>query len=110
VCGEFRYADDQNDTLLNPTVIIEVLSRSTRDYDRGMKFEHYRKLPSLCEYLTIDQYKPHIEHWTRQQEHLGLLAEYDDLGQTIGLTSIGCVLALAEVYDKVKWNAPETAG
>jgi Uma2 family endonuclease len=109
VCGEFRYADDQNDTLLNPTVIIEVLSRSTRDYDRGMKFEQYRKLPSLREYLTIDQYRPHIEHWTRQQEHLGLLAEYDDLGQTIELTSIGCVLALAEVYDKVKWTDPETA-
>ena len=103
VCGEPQFADDQDDTLLNPTVIIEVLSKSTRDYDRGMKFEHYRTLPSLLEYLTIAQDKVHVEHWTRQQEHLGLLAEYNDLSQAIQLPAIGCALALSEVYDKVKW-------
>src|SRR5205809_2192753 len=66
VCGKPQYADYRKDTLLNPIVIIEVLSDSTRDYDRGRKFQHYRALPSLQEYLTVAQDTPHIEHWTRQ--------------------------------------------
>lgn len=105
VCGEPRFADDQKDTLLNPTVIIEVLSESTRDYDRGRKFQHYRTLPSLAEYLTVEQDEPHVEHCTRQPESRWLLAEFADLGQSIRLASIDCVLPLAEVYDKIDWSA-----
>ena len=104
ICGELQTADDQQDTVLNPTVIIEVLSDSTRDYDRGRKFQHYRTLPSLQEYLTVAQDAAHIEHWKRQQENLGLLAEFSDLGQSIELASIGCVLSLARVYHKVDWT------
>lgn len=103
VCGEPRYAEDQKDTLLNPVVIIEVLSESTRDYDRGRKFQHYRTLPSLREYLTVAQDTPHVEHWTRQEENSGLLAEFGDLSQSIQLPSIECALSLAEIYDKVEW-------
>ena len=105
VCGEPRFADDQKDTLLNPTVIIEVLSESTRDYDRGRKFQHYRTLPSLAEYLTVEQDEPHVEHCTRQPESRWLLAEFADLGQSIRLASIDCVLPLAEIYDKIDWSA-----
>jgi Uma2 family endonuclease len=105
VCGESRHADDRSDTLLNPTVIIEVLSDSTRDYDRGQKFEFYRALPSLQEYLTVAQAYPHIEQWTRQQENSGVLTEFSDLNQSIHLPSIDCVLKLSEVYDKVDWTS-----
>jgi len=94
------------DTLQNPTVIVEVLSESTRDYDRGRKFQHYRTLPSLAEYLTVDQDEPHVEHWTRQPESRWLLTEYAALAQSrIRLASIDCVLPLAEIYDKVDWSA-----
>jgi Uma2 family endonuclease len=105
VCGESQYADNRKDTVLNPVVIVEVLSESTRDYDRGQKFQFYRALPSVQEYVTIAQDSPHIEHWTRQQENLGLLAEFNDLSQSVRLISIDCVLKLSEVYDKVEWAA-----
>lgn len=72
-------------------------------YDRGRKFQHYRTLPSLIEYLTIEQDEPHIEHWTRQREDDWDFVAFDDLGQCIQLTSIGCVLPFADVYDRIEW-------
>jgi len=104
ICGEAQFADDQKDTVLNPILIVEVLSESTRDYDRGKKFQNYRKLPSLIEYLMIEQDEPHIEHWTRQRENHWDFVEIDDLARSIELTSIGCVLPPAEVYDKIDWS------
>jgi Uma2 family endonuclease len=103
VCPEMQFADDREDTVLNPTVIIEVLSDSTKDYDRGRKFQHYRTLPSLAEYLTVAQDSNHIEQWTRQADNRWLLSEFAGIGQTIELASIGCVLPLAEIYDKVEF-------
>ena len=101
VCGEARFEDNQQDTLLNPTLIVEVLSESTEAYDRGGKFAHYRKLTSLMEYVLITQTKPHIEHYVRQPDNQWLLSEADSVPDTIHLPSIECHLALAEVYDKV---------
>jgi Uma2 family endonuclease len=106
ICGNVEVAAEQNDTVLNPVVIVEVLSKSTQDYDRGQKFEHYRTLPSLIDYLTVAQDRPHVVHYTRQSEHSWLLEEFADLGQSIPLPSIGCVLPLAEVYDKIDWTNP----
>jgi Uma2 family endonuclease len=101
VCGEAQFDDDRQDTLLNPTVIVEVLSPSTEGYDRGAKFEHYRKLESLREYVLIAQDKHHVEHYVRQPDNQWLLSETDSLPDTIHLPSINCDLALADVYDKV---------
>ena len=101
VCGEAQFEDTQQDTLLNPTLIVEVLSDSTEAYDRGGKFAHYRKLASLMEYVLIAQTKPHVEHYVRQPDNRWLLAEADSLHQTLHLPSIDCHLVLAEVYDKV---------
>jgi len=105
VCGQAQFADDQKDTLLNPTLIVEVLSESTKDYDRGGKFEHYRTLMSLSEYVLIDQDKHHVEHFVRQPENRWLLSETNRLEDTIHVSSISCDLALAEVYDKVELPA-----
>jgi Uncharacterized protein conserved in cyanobacteria len=69
VCGEPQFSDKQKDTLINPTVIIEVLSESTQGYDRGGKFEQYRTLESFKEYLLISQDKPHVEHFVRQADN-----------------------------------------
>lgn len=103
VCGEPQYADDKKDTVLNPVLIVEVLSASTRNYDRNQKFQQYRTLPSLLEYLMISQDEPHIEHWTRQPENHWDLVDVDGLAQSIQLISIGCILPVAEVYDKIEW-------
>jgi Uma2 family endonuclease len=105
VCGQPQFADDQKDTLLNPTLIVEVLSESTKDYDRGGKFEHYRTLASLSEYVLIDQAKYHVEHFVRQPDNRWLLSETNRLEDTIHLLSVDCDLALAEVYDKVEMPA-----
>ena len=102
VCGDARFEDTQQDTLLNPTLIVEVLSESTEAYDRGGKFAHYRKLASLMEYVLITQTKPHVEHYVRQPDNRWLLAEADSLHHTLHLPSIDCHLSLAEVYDKVE--------
>ena len=101
VCGEARFEDNRQDTLLNPTLIVEVLSESTEAYDRGGKFAHYRKLASLTEYVLITQTKPHIEHYVRQPDNRWLLSEADSLSDAVHLPSIDCHLALVEVYDKV---------
>jgi Uma2 family endonuclease len=69
VWGTAQFEDTQQDTLLNPTLIVEVLSESTEAYDRGGKFAHYRKLDSLLEYVLITQTKSHIEHFTRQPDN-----------------------------------------
>jgi Uma2 family endonuclease len=105
VCGDAEFEDDQQDTLLNPTVLIEVLSKSTEAYDRGTKFEHYRKLESLQEYVLVAQSKPHVEHFVRQPDNHWLLSETNDLQAAFDLPSIGCRLAMAEVYDKVQLDA-----
>jgi Uma2 family endonuclease len=102
VCGTLRFDDAQKDTLLNPTVIIEVLSPSTATYDRGKKFEHYRTLDSLKEYLLIAQDECHLEHYVRQPHNQWLKLELNQLQDTVELSSIQCHLALVDVYDKTR--------
>lgn len=104
VCEEAQLEDDQLDTLLNPTVLIEVLSKSTEAYDRGDKAGHYRKLPSLAEYLLISQDKPHVEHYVRQSDNRWLLSEASELHDIVTLPAVGCTLSLADVYDKVDFS------
>lgn len=103
VCGEEKYIDAQLDTLLNPTLIVEVLSDSTKDYDRGQKFESYRTLPSLREYLTVAQDKTHVEHYTKQPDQRWLSTEYSDPAARIRLDSIEVELLVSEVYEKVEF-------
>lgn len=103
VCGEARFEDEVIDTLLNPTVIIEVLSPSTQSYDRGQKFRHYRTLESLQEYVLIAQDSIHIEHYVRQGEHW-LLTDVDRADAVLALASIDCQLAVSNVYEKVSFE------
>jgi len=102
VCGEPQFDDDHKDTLLNPTLIVEVLSESTKNYDRGVKFEQYRMMESFVEYVLIAQDKRHVEHFVRQAGNRWLLSETNRMEDTIELSSIACNLKLTEVYDKVE--------
>jgi len=101
VCGEPRLADQHRDTLLNPTVLIEVLSDTTERYDRGRKAEHYRRLESLREYLLVAQHEPRVEHYRRAGEREWMLSEAIGPEEAVELASVGCTLALSEVYDGV---------
>ena len=103
VCGKEQFDDAHLDTLLNPTLIIEVLSDSTEAYDRGRKFEHYRKFESLAEYVLIAQHRPHVESYRRQPDQRWVFAESDGLDSSLRLDAIDCELALAEIYDKVEF-------
>ncbi|CAA9305068.1 MAG: hypothetical protein AVDCRST_MAG93-4866 [uncultured Chloroflexia bacterium] len=101
LCGSPQFLDGHRDTLLNPTVIIEVLSPSTETYDRGKKFRNYRTLPSLQEYLLIEQDTMHVEHYTRQPNGQWLLAEVSELRESLVLSSIDCALEVMDIYEKV---------
>ena len=100
VCGNPQFEDAYVDTLLNPTLLIEVLSPSTEAFDRGGKFAHYRKIGSLQEYLLVAQDQPSIERYVRQGD-VWILSEAVGLDAVVTLDSIGCTLSLREVYDKV---------
>jgi Uma2 family endonuclease len=109
ICGGPEFADDRTDTVVNPVLIVEVLSESTEAYDRGGKFEQYRKLPSLLEYLLVAQDAPRIEQFTPQPDGHWLRAETSGRDASIYLASIDCVLPLNKIYNKVNWPSAEKA-
>jgi Uma2 family endonuclease len=100
-CGEEVFADGKNDTLLNPVVIIEVLSQSTEAYDRGKKFEHYQRLESLAEYLLVAQQLYRVEQFLRQADGSWLYREAHSPGDVVVIESIGCRILLKDIYRKV---------
>jgi Uma2 family endonuclease len=108
VCGDFQFTDDSSDTLTNPIVIIEILSPSTERYDRGLKFQNYRAIPTLQEYLLISQHAYYIEHYIRQAGGQWLFEEAKEVAAVIELPSIQKILALTEVYDSVALNQENT--
>jgi Uma2 family endonuclease len=101
VCGEPQLEDAHLDTLLNPILLVDVLSESTERYDRGRKAEHYRSVPSLEEYLFVSQQEPRIERYRRHGEREWVLNEAIGLHDAVELPSIGTVLRLHDVYDQV---------
>jgi Uma2 family endonuclease len=105
-CGELAFSDTFKDTLTNPTLIVEVLSKSTKDYDRGEKFEQYRTIASFKEYLLIAQDRCHVEHHVRQPGGTWVLSETGNIEDEIQLQTIDCRLKLFEIYDKVDQLTP----
>jgi Uma2 family endonuclease len=105
VCGEPRFADAELDTLLNPTLIVEILSPTTEATDRGRKFAHYRQLESLAEVLLIAQDRVAVEHYSRLPEGGWRLHEATGLDDRVILPAIGCELPLSEVYERVLGQA-----
>lgn len=103
VCGERKFLDNKNDCLLNPNVIIEVLSDSTEKYDRGKKFEAYRNLISLREYMLVSSEHKKIELFTKTTEGKWLLSE-NGIEDTIVIPTLDLTLLLSDVYDKVEFE------
>jgi Uma2 family endonuclease len=106
VCGEMQFHDKHRDVLINPAVIIEILSETTEKFDRREKFIRYRTWnPTLTDYLLVSQHMPVILHYVRQPDGTWLLSFYSDLEETLTIKSIGCTLPLSKVYERV--NFPE---
>jgi len=106
VCGTPGFADKNFDVLLNPSVIMEVLSPTTEKDDRSWKFAHYRRLATLKDYVMLSQYRPVLEHYTRQADDQWVLTEIRELEGVLRLPSIGCDLPLSEIYERVEF-APD---
>ena len=107
VCGELLFDDDHRDTLLNPTVIVEVLSDSTEKYDRGKKSNHYRQIASLKELILIAQDRSHVERFTRQPNGDWLFHEQKEITADFELKSLGISIAISELYRGVKFEPIE---
>jgi Uma2 family endonuclease len=104
ICGKPQLADDHKDTLLNPTVIFEVLSKSSEAYDRGHKFAEYRRVESLRDYVLVSQMEARIEVFSRTEAGKWQLAEFVGADAMCVIPSVGCEIALAEVYRDVTFE------
>jgi Uma2 family endonuclease len=104
VCEKAEFEDKNVDTLLNPNLIVEVLSESTEAYDRGKKFEHYRRIKSLNEYLLISQNEYKVEQFIKQENGIWLFTETNGIDGIVKLPSVNCEIAMSEIYDKVEFD------
>ena len=105
ICGEPEYHDKHKDIVLNPVVIVEVLSESTAEFDRGTKFIRYRNFnPTLTDYILVSQDEAHIEHYIRQVNDDWVLREYYGTDKSFRIDSIKCSLNLADIYDRVEFE------
>jgi Uma2 family endonuclease len=98
ICGEPQFSTDQQDNVLNPLLIVEVLSPSTEGYDRGKKFELYRTIETFREYLLIHQDRPHVEHYSKQDDGAWLLREYSEPSSSVTIARLGVHISLADLY------------
>ncbi len=105
VCGQAQLDAEDRCAVVNPTLVVEVLSDSTEAYDRGEKAAHYRHLPSLREYVLVSQRRPRIEVWRRNEAGRWELYEYEG-GQRVELASVGCAIAVDDVYRDPLASAP----
>lgn len=109
VCGEPQFHPDDQNSLTNPTVLVEVLSPKTEAFDRGEKFAHFRRLDSFQEYVLVSQNRVRVEHFARQPDGRWLLTELSEPSQTLALSSVGCQIPLSDIYDRVRFEEAPAA-
>ena len=100
VCGESQFSDDNKDVLLNPILLIAVLSDDTESFDRGIKFTSYLRLDSLLEYVLVSQSSPVVERYSRQDGGDWLYSRLEGIDQTVTFTSVGLFAKLADIFNK----------
>jgi Uma2 family endonuclease len=106
IAGEPIFQENRTDTVMNPVLIAEILSKSTSAYDRSDKFAYYRTIPELREYVLIDQYTCHVEQFSKTDRGW-LLTEYESLSNSLNLSAINLQLSLKDLYDRVNFETPE---
>ncbi len=112
LCGEEDFYDENNTIITNPLIVIEMLSQSTKGYDKGLKFDKYRTLPSLKEYILVWQTLPKVESWFKEEENLWRISRSFGLDASISLNAMDCQIALSDIYKRIDdlkteedWNA-----
>ncbi|MEM6285018.1 MAG: Uma2 family endonuclease [Chloroflexota bacterium] len=108
LCGKAEFADNTFDMLTNPQVIVEVQSPTTKRYDEGGKFELYRRLDTLQEYLLVSQETPHVSHYVRQENGAWLPHDIIGLDATVNIVTVDVELPLEDIYEKVTFPEPDT--
>ncbi|GGA49740.1 Uma2 family endonuclease [Okeania sp. KiyG1] len=98
------YAEGRRDTITNPQIIVEVLSRSTESYDRGQKFEYYRRVNSFREYILIDQYRYYVEQFSKTEDGKWWLSEYEGDGAILSFSSVEFQISLSDIYENVEFE------
>ena len=104
ICGKPEKAGNDKDSIINPSAIIEVLSKSTEDYDRGGKFHLYRTIKTLKEYILIDSLHICVEIYTRQSDNSWVLKDYTTITESFTISTIGLSLSLKDIYDDVNFD------
>ncbi|WP_392534281.1 Uma2 family endonuclease [Nostoc sp. C117] len=104
VSGSLEFSEGRTDTITNPLIIAEVLSKSTRSYDIDEKFAAYRTIPNFQEYILIDQYKNHVEQYYKTDDNKWIFSEYEDEDSILILSSIQFQISLVDIYDKVDFD------
>jgi Uma2 family endonuclease len=104
VAGNLEFAEGRKDTITNPVLIVEVLSKSTKNFDLGEKFEFYRTIPSFKEYILIDQTKIHVEQFAKTDDNKWILSEYEDENAILALSNIQFEIPLVDIYSRVEFN------
>ena len=102
------FEEGRNDTITNPVMIAEVLSKSTKGYDRDEKFAAYRTIANFQEYILIDQYTIHVEQYVKTDNKKWMFLEYEDINDTLNLTSVSCQISLADIYEKIDFTSAES--
>lgn len=110
VAGEPEFLNNRRDIITNPQVIIEVLSKSTKGYDRESKFEAYRTISTFQEYLLIDQTRIHVEQFSKTGKKQSILREYDAEDEAIALTTVPFEISLQDIYNRVNFQLVESEG
>ena len=106
ICGERQMEDGRNDSVLNPRLLIEVLSPSTERHDRGWKFKNYQLISTFEEYVLVSQDEPRIERFVRQGDIGWLMTQVTGLDQTVKFDAVPCELPLKEIYEEVLFDSP----
>ncbi len=102
VCGKIETEDGRSEVIANPKIVVEVLSESTRDYDRSSKFKSYRKLSSLTDFITIDQYATSVEHHYKKERGFWIMREYENIGEILTIEDLDIAIPLSEIYEQVE--------
>ncbi len=105
ICEEPELWEDREDLLLNPLLIVEVASKSMRNYDRGEKFMSYRLIPSFREYILVEQDKPLVENWFRSKPNTWEITAQEDTEQSVFLQSLGVFISLQDIYEHISLNS-----
>ncbi len=102
--GQPVLQDNRNDTVTNPLLIVEVLSKSTKNYDRGDKFDYYRSIPGLAEYILVDQYRYTVQQYAKAEDSRWWLSEYQAVDNSFTFASLDLEIGLNDIYEEIEFS------